>query len=89
MYILCHTGVVSLNYDYFQVPPLELETLLQLYPGVCDAGVVGKPVPDCGEEPTAFVVKQPGSNITEQELVDYIAEEVISLLESYTCCSAS
>lgn len=58
---------------------MELETFLQLHPGVREAGVVGKPVLEHGEEPTAFVVKQPGSNVTEQELVDYIAEEVISL----------
>ncbi|KAH9628591.1 hypothetical protein HF086_010325 [Spodoptera exigua] len=63
-------------YDGYKVAPLELETILQLHPGVREAGVVGKPVKVYGEEPTAFVVKQPGVNVTEKELLDYVAEEV-------------
>ncbi|KAF9824061.1 hypothetical protein SFRURICE_020327 [Spodoptera frugiperda] len=63
-------------YDGYKVAPLELETILQLHPGVREAGVVGKPVKVYGEEPTAFVVKQPGVSVTEKELLDYVAEEV-------------
>ena len=57
---------------------MELETIIQLHPGVKEAGVVGKPVPIYGEEPTAFVVKQPHVDVTEKELVDYVAAEVLS-----------
>ncbi|KAG6441353.1 hypothetical protein O3G_MSEX001762 [Manduca sexta] len=63
-------------YDGYKVAPLELETILQSHPEVYEAGVVGKPVPDYGEEPTAFVVRQPGSNVTEKELIDYVSTEV-------------
>ncbi|XP_075976069.1 luciferin 4-monooxygenase-like [Anticarsia gemmatalis] len=63
-------------YDGYKVAPLELETVLQLHPGVREAGVVGKPVLDYGEEPTAFVVKQPGVDVTEKDLIDYVATEV-------------
>lgn len=63
-------------YDGYKVAPLELETILQLHPGVREAGVVGRPVPDYGEEPTAFVVKQSEVEITEKDLMDYVAAEV-------------
>ncbi|XP_026731412.1 4-coumarate--CoA ligase 1-like [Trichoplusia ni] len=65
-----------LVYDGYKVAPLELETILQLHPGVREAGVVGKPAGVYGEEPTAFVVKQPGVEVTEKELIDYVATEV-------------
>lgn len=55
---------------------MELETILQLHPGVREAGVVGKPAGVYGEEPAALVVKQPGVEITEKELIDYVATEV-------------
>jgi len=40
---------------------------------VIDAGVVGMPDIDAGELPRAFVVKRPGSNITEEEIVNFVA----------------
>lgn len=55
-----------------------METILALHPSVLEAGVVGKRVSEYVEEPTAFVVKQPGAEITEQELIDYMANEVSS-----------
>ncbi|KOB76976.1 AMP dependent coa ligase [Operophtera brumata] len=63
-------------YDGYKIPPLELETLLQMHPGVKEASVVGQPIPVLGELPTAFIVRQPGFNVSEKELLDYIAEEV-------------
>ncbi|XP_072929199.1 luciferin 4-monooxygenase-like [Epargyreus clarus] len=69
-----------ISYDGYKIAPLELETILLLHPDVREAGVVGKPV-QYGEEPTAFVVRQPGSNITEKELVDYVASEVSPFMQ--------
>lgn len=40
---------------------------------VNDAAVIGVPNDIVGEIPTAFVVKKPGSTISEKELVDYAA----------------
>ncbi|XP_063369955.1 luciferin 4-monooxygenase-like isoform X1 [Cydia amplana] len=65
-----------MSYDGNKVAPLELETILLLHPGVREAGVVGKPAGDIGEEPTAFVVRRPGACVSEQELVDYLSAEV-------------
>ncbi|CAB3235615.1 unnamed protein product [Arctia plantaginis] len=68
-------------YDGYKVAPLELETIIQLHPGVREAGVVGKPVPVYGEEPSAFVVKQPGFTVTEKELMSYVALEVAPFMQ--------
>ncbi|XP_063827419.1 luciferin 4-monooxygenase-like [Ostrinia nubilalis] len=65
-----------ISYDGNKIAPLELEAVLQLHPAVKEAGVVGKPVPDFGEEPTAFVVRQPGMDVSEEELVKFVASEV-------------
>ena len=64
-----HIGVFPL----FQVPPAELEAILITHPGIRDAGVIGKPDDEAGELPLAFVVRQPNSNITEKEVLDYVA----------------
>lgn len=53
--------------------PAELEGLLLKHRDVNDAAVVGKPDKVVGEVPTAFVVKRLGSNVTETELIEYIA----------------
>ncbi|KAJ2947477.1 hypothetical protein O0L34_g17261 [Tuta absoluta] len=63
-------------YDGYKIAPLELETILLLHPGVREASVVGKPVPVYGEEPTAFVVRQSDTNVTEKELIDFVSVEV-------------
>lgn len=70
-----------IEYDGYKVSPLELETILLLHPEIREAGVVGKPVAEYGEEPTAFVVKLPGSNVTEKELKDYVANEVAPFMQ--------
>lgn len=64
-----------------QVAPAELEALLLQHSGVADAGVVGLPDEAAGELPLAFVVAQPNSNVTEKDLVEFVATKVILL-----CC---
>lgn len=61
---------------WFQVSPAEVETILLLHPSVLEAGVVGRRVSDYVDEPVAFVVKEPGAEITEQDLIDYMEKEV-------------
>jgi long-chain acyl-CoA synthetase len=55
----------------FNVYPRELEELLVTHPDVADAAVVGIPHDIHGEEVKAFVVRAPGSVITETELIDW------------------
>ncbi|XP_042385401.1 4-coumarate--CoA ligase-like 7 isoform X1 [Zingiber officinale] len=60
-----------------QVPPAELEHLLQLLPGIADSAVVPYPDEEAGQVPMAFVVLQPGINLNEEEIMDFIAKQVI------------
>ncbi|XP_060525163.1 uncharacterized protein LOC132701328 [Cylas formicarius] len=63
-----------IKYKAFQVAPAELERLIIKHDGVKDVGVVGKPDDRCGELPTAFVVKQPGEKVTEQDILDFVSD---------------
>ncbi|EEB16371.1 luciferase, putative [Pediculus humanus corporis] len=65
-----------IKYKGFQVSPTELETVLLSHPGVKEAGVIGIPDEEAGELPLAFIVKQPGANITEDEIKKYVAGKV-------------
>ena len=48
--------------------PREVEELLLTAPGVAEVAVVGAPDAEWGEVVVAFVVAQPGSSLTEQQL---------------------
>ncbi|KAH9519669.1 hypothetical protein Btru_003281 [Bulinus truncatus] len=61
-----------IKYKTYQVAPAELEALLLGHPGVQDVAVLGVPDEDCGELPKAFVVRKPGSKVTESELVKFV-----------------
>jgi acyl-CoA synthetase (AMP-forming)/AMP-acid ligase II len=65
-----------IKYRGFQVPPAELEALLVQHPAVMDAAVIPAPDPTAGEIPKAFVVRTPGAELTEGELMSYVSERV-------------
>lgn len=50
------------------IAPREIEEVLQSYPLVCEAAVVGRPDPIYGEQPVAYLTVRPGwkSEFTEQ-----------------------
>lgn len=60
-----------------QYTPAELESVLQRHPDVLESCVIGK---SCalGKLPTAFVIKRPGSNLTENELDKFVSGELFS-----------
>jgi acyl-CoA synthetase (AMP-forming)/AMP-acid ligase II len=64
-----------IKYKGFQVPPAEIEGLLLKHPSIKDAAVIGIPDEEAGELPMAFVVRQPNTNISEQEVFDFIAKQ--------------
>ncbi len=47
-----------IKYKGFGIAPAELEALLFEHPGVADVAVIGKPDPEAGEVPKAFVVRK-------------------------------
>ncbi|CAG9863045.1 unnamed protein product [Phyllotreta striolata] len=65
-----------IKYKGFQVAPAELEAILLNHPKVLDVGVVGAPDENVGELPVAFVVKKPGMEVTEQELIETVNKKV-------------
>ncbi len=61
-----------IKYKNCHLYPKELEDIIMRHPGVFEAGVFGKPDPMFQELVSAAVVRRPGSNVTEQELLDFV-----------------
>jgi acyl-CoA synthetase (AMP-forming)/AMP-acid ligase II len=66
-----------IKYKGYQVAPAELEAVLIGHPEIADAAVIGVPDKESGEElPKAFVVRSPGSELTEEAVMAYMAGKV-------------
>ncbi|CAN1802204.1 4-coumarate--CoA ligase-like 9 [Linum perenne] len=65
-----------IKYKAYQVPPVELEQLLQSNPKIADAAVIPYPDEDAGQIPMAFVVRKPEFNLTEAEVMEFVAKQV-------------
>lgn len=55
---------------------MELENILLQHPAVLDAGVIGRPAPNENAVPMAFIVKKPGVEVSENEIMEYVASQV-------------
>lgn len=62
----------------FNVYPREVEEVLMTHPDVSLAAVIGVPHDSHGEEIKAFVILQPGSSLTADELVAWAKAEMAS-----------
>ncbi len=62
-----------IKFKGLQVSPTELEKILLSHPQVQDAAVA--PIPDetAGELPRAYIIKRPGSTLTENEIAKFVA----------------
>jgi long-chain acyl-CoA synthetase len=56
--------------------PSELELVLQAHPAVLEAAVVGEPDPEWGERPVAFVIRRPGAEAGDAELLAWCRERL-------------
>ncbi|KZV24847.1 hypothetical protein F511_14730, partial [Dorcoceras hygrometricum] len=65
-----------IKYKAYQVPPAELEHLLQSIPDIADAAVIPYPDEDAGQIPMAYVVRKPGSTISASQIMNLIANQV-------------
>ncbi|MFP3991718.1 4-coumarate--CoA ligase family protein [Streptomyces sp. E11-3] len=65
-----------IKYKGYQVAPAELEALLLTHPQVADAAVIGVYEADGTEVPKAFVVRQPGEELSADEVTAYVADRV-------------
>jgi acyl-CoA synthetase (AMP-forming)/AMP-acid ligase II len=59
----------------FQVPPAELEALIQTHPNVADVGVIGRDDERSGEIPVAYVV--PRGELDPEALKEWVAGQVV------------
>ncbi|XP_021905764.1 4-coumarate--CoA ligase-like 9 [Carica papaya] len=65
-----------IKYKAYQVPPAELEHLLQSHPEIADVAVIPYPDEEAGQIPMAFVVRKPGSSLSELEVMDFVTKQV-------------
>jgi acyl-CoA synthetase (AMP-forming)/AMP-acid ligase II len=65
-----------IKYKGFQVPPAELEAVLLEHPAVADCAVIGVPDEEAGEIPKGFVVVPESAEVSDDELMAFVAERV-------------
>ncbi|WP_432093742.1 4-coumarate--CoA ligase family protein [Streptomyces sp. bgisy100] len=65
-----------IKYKGYQVAPADLEAVLLSHERIADAAVIGVTDGNGNEIPKAFVVPQPGAEITEEEVMTYVAGRV-------------
>ena len=65
-----------IKYKGFQVPPAELEGILINHSAVADCAVIGVPDDDAGEIPKGFVVIAEGEDVSDEDLMAFVAEKV-------------
>jgi 4-coumarate--CoA ligase len=65
-----------IKYKGYQVAPAVLEAVLLSHPKVADAAVIGVKDDDGQEIPKAYVVIQPGNELTEDEVMAFVAANV-------------
>ena len=65
-----------IKYKGYQVAPAELEAVALTHPAIADVAVIRVPDEEAGEIPKAFVVLKPDEDVTETDVMDYVAERV-------------
>ncbi|KAJ0866841.1 putative AMP-dependent synthetase/ligase, AMP-binding, AMP-binding enzyme domain-containing protein [Helianthus annuus] len=65
-----------IKYKGYQVPPAELEHILQSHPDIIEAAVIPYPDEAAGQVPMGFVVRRKGSTIDETQVKDYVSKQV-------------
>lgn len=56
--------------------PPEIESVFSQHPGVMDIAVIGVPDERWGEKLVAYVVPQPGAELTEDDLIEFAREKL-------------
>jgi acyl-CoA synthetase (AMP-forming)/AMP-acid ligase II len=65
-----------IKYKGYQIAPAELEAVLLTHPQIADAAVIGVRADDGEEVPKAFVVRQPGAELGDEDVIAFVAEHV-------------
>jgi fatty-acyl-CoA synthase/long-chain acyl-CoA synthetase len=75
-YYICDRRVDMVISGGVNIYPAEVEACLHAHPGVADVAVIGVPDDRWGEAVKAVVVRQPGSAVTGEELVDWCRDRI-------------
>eukprot|EP00253_Pinus_taeda_P017891 PITA_17891 len=65
-----------IKYKGYQVAPAELEALLLSHPEIAEAAVIPFPSKEAGQVPMAYIVRKPGSTLSETGVIDFVAHQV-------------
>ncbi|KAJ0102176.1 hypothetical protein Patl1_06000 [Pistacia atlantica] len=65
-----------IKHNGYQVAPAELEALLLSHPNILDAAVIPLEDEEAGEIPMAYVVRATGSQLTEDQVIQFVAAQV-------------
>jgi len=72
-YFICDRRVDMIISGGVNIYPAEVEAVLSAHPAINDVAVIGVPDDEWGESVKAVVQLQPGSPVTEQELIQFCA----------------
>jgi len=70
----------------FNVYPKEIELEIDALPGVIESAVIGVPHPDFGEGVVAVIARQPGSRLTEDEVLAALRERLARFKQPKRVC---
>ncbi len=62
----------------FNVFPNDIEAVVQSFPGVAECACIGVPDAKTGEAVNIFVVKAPGAEFTEEQLLAHCRKELVA-----------
>jgi malonyl-CoA/methylmalonyl-CoA synthetase len=65
--------VISGGYNVY---PKEVENVIDEMEGVKESAVIGVPHPDFGEGVTAVIIKEQNSDITEDDIMEFLKERI-------------
>jgi acyl-CoA synthetase (AMP-forming)/AMP-acid ligase II len=68
-----HDMVISAGVNIY---PAEIERTLRAHPAVDDVAIVGVPDPEWGEALYAYIVRAPGTELTDVEVIAYTGEHL-------------
>uniref|UniRef100_A0A1B6KR62 AMP-dependent synthetase/ligase domain-containing protein n=2 Tax=Graphocephala atropunctata TaxID=36148 RepID=A0A1B6KR62_9HEMI len=79
--VLFHRGRVDdlITYRGVKIPPAEIEEVLMSHPAVLEAAVIGRSHPVDTQHATAYVVRKPGVQVSEEEISAFVDGQVDDL----------
>ena len=72
-YFICDRKIDMIISGGANIYPAEIEAVLHAHPAVLDAAVIGVPDAEFGEQVKAVVLRRPGHDVTEAELIEFCA----------------